>query len=87
MGNEWYRIQANPGWHTKNCGYKYYSYTNYWVNGGMTIGNDLGKIIKGLEVNYVLQGIKGIYNKGLFYLVSWVFVYDVEKLASEVRQE
>ena len=53
----------------------------------MTIGNDLGKIIKGLEVNYVLQGIKGIYNKGLFYLVSWVFVYDVEKLASEVRRE
>ena len=53
----WMNNAVNP------FGYNYYAYVDTFVDDGITIGNDIGKIIKWLEVTYVIQVIKGIHKK------------------------
>ena len=61
--------EANP------CDYKYYAYVTTWVDDVTTISDDTGKIVKGIEVNYVLQIISILYEKELIYLGASVRVY------------
>ena len=47
------------------------------VYDGMTISDNPSRIIKVPEAKYVLQGIKGIFDKDIIYLVASVVAYCV----------
>ena len=49
----------------KLCGYKYYTYTTTWLDGGITIRNDPGNIIKVPKETYFIEGIKVILEGSL----------------------
>ena len=45
--------------------------------------NDQGKTIKGIGNSYVIRGIKGIFEKYVFYVESPIGLYDAEKSSGE----
>ena len=53
----------------------------------MIISNVPEKVIKALEVTYVLQGIKGLEDKDALYLGTSVGVYAVARAIGESDEE
>ena len=45
--------------------------------------NDQGNTIKGIGNSYVIRGIKGIFEKYVFYVESPIGLYDAEKSSGE----